>query len=304
MFNLIRMNLFRLIHTKGVIVVFCLLMGFATLSSFESVYDKKQMQDVMDGKTGLQENKPEEGITEEEGDNPIGIYIDTPESTDGYLMDYIYMYCEEISSGIVLIFIFIGAVIFFRGDERDGFLKNIAGQTKHRYNILISKLVVIAIYTFVCMVCYMVVEFVAYKASWLIGVKINLGINYIPEVFNVAFGVKHIPEALGFFALEYILYMAFTGGLLLITEVTKSTATAITIGLLGMLGFGIFFSALVRKVFSTDFDISKYYISTNISNLDLGMDRDIVILALCIGIVFFIIYNVLNVLWFSRKDIV
>lgn len=137
----------------------------------------------------------------------------------------------------------------------------------------------------------MLVEFTAFKCSWITDTDIN-------------FGVKYIPEALEFFALEYLLYMAFISGLLLITEVTKSTAAAITIGMCALFGFGIFFSALVQKIFHTGININKYYINTNISNLYLGMDWDAVRFALGIGAGFFILYNVLNVLWFSRKDIV
>ncbi|MCX4326744.1 MAG: hypothetical protein OSJ45_05545 [Lachnospiraceae bacterium] len=299
MLNLIRMNLFRLVHTKSIIIVFCLLMGLSVLSGSMSVYDKKEMQEVLNG-----QNNDNPQVQEEEADNPIGIYIDAPSNNDEDMKDYIYMYCDELCGGALLIFIFIGAVLFFRDDAKNGFLKNIAGQTKHRYNIFFSKLVVIAIYTFVCMACYMAIGFVAYKISWIIGVNVNLGMDYIPDVFNISFGVKHIPEVLGIFALEYLLYMAFTSGLLLITEITKSTAAAITMGMCGMMGFGVLFAVLVRKVFNTDFDISKYYISTSISNVYPGADRDIVMLALMAGIIFFIIYNVLNVVWFSRKDIV
>ena len=43
MFNLIRMNLFRMIHTKGVIVVFILLMGFSVISGCISAYDSIEM---------------------------------------------------------------------------------------------------------------------------------------------------------------------------------------------------------------------------------------------------------------------
>ena len=334
MLNLIRMNLFRLVHTKSAIVVFCLLMGFSVLSSCISAYDQAEQKKAIEEqkKAGTWEPDfkgeltPEEeaalqekAAMEEAQDNTaydagyelgsqmssnIGIYVSTPVDNNGNLMDYLYLYCEELGSGILLLFILIGAVLFFRGDEKNGFLKNIAGQTKHRYNIFFSKLVVIAIYTFVCMACYMAIGFVAYKISWIIGVNINLGMDYIPDAFNVSFGVKHIPEVLGIFALEYLLYMAFTSGLLLITEITKSTAAAITMGMCGMMGFGVLFAVLVRKVFNTDFDISKYYISTSISNVYPGADRDIVILALIAGIIFFIIYNVLNIVWFSRKDIV
>ncbi len=72
----------------------------------------------------------------------------------------------------------------------------------------------------------------------------------------------------------------------------------------GLFGFGIFFSGLVQKIFHTDFNIAKYYINTNISNLYLGMDWDAIWFVLGIGTGFLVIYNFLNVLWFSRKDIV
>ena len=106
------------------------------------------------------------------------------------------------------------------------------------------------------------------------------------------------------FALQYLLYMAFISGLLLVTEFTKSTSAGITIGFLGIMGFSKLFVAITQKIFNTDFDISKYYISTNIIKVNMDAQADILKFALGIGIVYFILYNVLNVLWFSKKDIV
>ena len=140
MLNLIRMNLFRMVHTRGVIVVFVLLMGFSVLSGSMSVYDSEEMaKAIEEQKTGAQQENP--GLVVEENGEQIGsvgITIHTPIEEDGSLSDYIFIYCEELSSGILLLFILIGAVLFFRGDEKCGFLKNIAGQTKHRYNIFFS----------------------------------------------------------------------------------------------------------------------------------------------------------------------
>lgn len=220
----------------------------------------------------------------------MGITINTPIEEDGSLSDYIFIYCEELSSGILLLFILIGAVLFFRGDEKCGFLKNIAGQTKHRYNIFFSKLITVGIYTFVCMVCYMFVEYIVFNT--LIETDIN-------------FGVKHIPEALKVFALEYLIHMALISGLLLITELTKSTAAAVTIGILSVMGIcSMLFSAIVQKIFHINFNVAKYYLTTSMSNVNIGMDGDIIKLALGVGITFFIIYNIANVYWFSHKDIV
>lgn len=313
-----------MIHTKGVIVVFVLLMGFSVISGCMSAYDstemakeiEKQKKEDETGKLTKQEEDEikkraamEEAAKKEAEDNGedsavyeagyefgeqmsenVGIYINTPVDGSGNLKDYVFMYCSELSSGLLLMFILIGAVLFFRGDEKDGFLKNIAGQVKYRHNIFFARLIAVGIYTFVCMVSYMVVEYLAFKLGFIMEGSIN-------------FGIKYLPEAIKIFALQYLLHMAFISGLLLITEVTKSTAAGLTIGLLGVMGLGFLFASLIKKIFHTDFDLNKYYINTNISRVNMGTGHNIIIFALGIGIVFFILYNVLNVLWFSRRDI-
>lgn len=293
MFNLIRMNLFRMVHTKSAIVVFVLLMGFSLLNGSMLAYDSEEMAKAIEEQKRT-DGQPEgpELVVEENGEQTgsIGITIHTPVEEDGSLSDYIFIYCEELSSGILLLFILIGTVLFFRGDEKCGFLKSITGQTKHRYNIFFSKLIVVGVYTFICLVCYMFVEYIVF--------------NILVEG-DINFGVEHIPEALKVFALEYLLHMALISGLLLITEFTKSTTASITIGILSVLGIcGMLFSTIVQKIFHTDFNIAKYYITTNMSGIHIGMDRNIINLALGTGITFFIIYNVANVYWFSKKDIV
>lgn len=328
MLNLIRMNLFRMIHTKGVIVVFILLMGFSVISGCMSAYDSiemakeikeqreageeegvrelsKQEEEEIKQKAAMEEaakkeaedNKEDSAAYEagyefgEQMSGSVGIYVNTPVDSNGNLKDYVFVYCSELSGGFLLLFILIGAVLFFRGDEKDGFLKNIAGQTKYRHNIFFARLIAVGIYTFTCMVCYMFVEYFAFKIGFIMDGSIN-------------FGIKYLPEAIKIFALQYLLHMAFISGLLLITEVSRSTAAGLTIGLLGVMGFGMLFARIIQKVFHTDFDLNKYYINTNISHVDMGAAHNTIIFALGIGIVFLVLYNVLNVLWFSRRDIV
>ncbi len=293
MLNLIRSNLFRMIHTKSIIVVFAILMGMSlisgSLSADESRQLIKQMEEMQENESNRDtDSKIYSETKEEPGD--FGIYVNTPVNSDGTLKDYVYVYCSELSSGLLVLFILIGAVLFFRADEKNGFIKNIAGQTRHKYNILFAKLAVIGIYTFICMFCYMLTGYIAFVT----GVTGS----------GVSFGIKYLPEAIKVFALQYLLYMAFISGLLLVTELTKSTAAGVTIGLLGIMGFGMLFVAIVQKIFNTDFNISKYYISTNILKVNMDAGADVFKFALGTGIVYFILYNVLNVLWFSKRDVV
>ncbi len=289
MLNLIRSNLFRMVHTKSVIVVFALLMLMSFISGSLAADESWQMIEQIEESNRAEGGEIYNETKEEPGD--FGIYSDTPLNSDGTLKDYVYIYSSDLSSGIVVLFILIGAVLFFRADEKNGFIKNIAGQTKHKYNILLSKLAVTGVYTFVCMFCYMVIGYIAFATGIILDGSISFGIEYLPEAIKV-------------FALQYLLYMAFISGLLLVTEFTKSTSAGITIGLLETMGFGKLFVTITQKVFNTDFDISKYYISTNILKVNMDAQADVLKFALGIGIVYFILYNVLNVLWFSKKDIV
>ncbi len=289
MLNLIRSNLFRMVHTKSVIVVFALLMLMSFISGSLAADESWQMIEQIEESNRAAGGEIYNETKEEHGD--FGIYSDIPLNSDGTLKDYVYIYSSDLSSGIVVLFILIGAVLFFRSDEKNGFIKNIAGQTKHKYNILLSKLAVTGFYTFVCMFCYMVIGYIAFATGVILDGSISFGIEYLPEAIKV-------------FALQYLLYMAFISGLLLVTEFTKSTSAGITIGLLETMGFGKLFVTITQKVFNTDFDISKYYISTNILKVNMDAQADVLKFALGIGIVYFILYNVLNVLWFSKKDIV
>lgn len=147
MLNLIRMNLFRMVHTRGVIVVFVLLMGFSVLSGSMFVYDSEEMaKAIEEQKTGAQQENP--GLVVEENGEQIGsvgITIHTPIEEDGSLSDYIFIYCEELSSGILLLFILIGAVLFFRGDEKCGFKKNVGFKmrTYHFFHFFIERKMIV-----------------------------------------------------------------------------------------------------------------------------------------------------------------
>ena len=68
MLNLIRMNLFRLVHTKSAIIVFCLLMGFSVLNGCMSAYDQEEKKKAIEEqkKAGIWEPDQSGKLTPEE----------------------------------------------------------------------------------------------------------------------------------------------------------------------------------------------------------------------------------------------
>lgn len=311
MLNLLRMNLFRMIHTKGVVIVFVLLMSFSFMSACMYAYDSEEMSKNIEAISSEQQTDEDSGYDEDNGEEPsedsmaydagfeigqktgesVGIYVDTPANPDGGMADYLLYYCEEVSGGILLLFIIIGAVLFFNGEDKCGFIKNIAGQTKHKYDIYFAKIIAIGIYTLVCMICYMIFEFTLLNIKPLMDVDID-------------FGMKYLAEAAKVFAIQYLLHMAFISGLLMLITFTKSTAVSITIGILAIMGFGSVPAGWFMRFLNTDLDISKYYINSSISKIAIGADNDAIKLAIIVGLVFLVVYNVINVLWFTKRDIV
>ena len=97
MLNLIRSNLFRMVHTKSIIVVFAILMGMSlisgSLSADESRQLIKQMEEMQENESNRDtDSKIYSETKEEPGD--FGIYVNTPVNSDGTLKDYVYVYCS------------------------------------------------------------------------------------------------------------------------------------------------------------------------------------------------------------------
>ena len=112
MLNLIRSNLFRMVHTKSVIVVFALLMLMSFISGSLAADESWQMIEQIGESNRAAGGEIYNETKEEHGD--FGIYSDIPLNSDGTLKDYVYIYSSDLSSGIVVLFILIGAVLFFR----------------------------------------------------------------------------------------------------------------------------------------------------------------------------------------------
>ncbi|MCM1258055.1 MAG: hypothetical protein NC307_09410 [Roseburia sp.] len=114
-------------------------------------------------------------------------------------------------------FLTIGCVIYFNGEIKSGFLKNIAGQTKHKTDIFLSKVFVNAVYVLVAMVIYGVVQFFS---LWFL----------LKDEYVFRFGAENIKETGALLLVMCVLFLAFLGGMSMLTTVLKSTAASITVG--------------------------------------------------------------------------
>ncbi len=300
MLNLIRMNGYRTRHMTCMYVLWIIICLFAifsvaTISATGSQVENGEYvpyespAEAMEA--GYNAAQAEAEGTSEDSDNDVtiqlGLISEQPIRADGTITSYLAYIYEDVTSGIMLIFMTIAVVLFFNREQNSGFIKNIASKSTSRASIYFSKFIVMALYTLASLFLLAVAEY------------ISLLVYYKGDV---KFGVDVIGDFLPKMGIIFLLHMAFLSGVVMITTLTKSSTLGITIGMLANTGFSTFIVMPIKAWF--DVDISKYLVTPNISKLNLNSTGDVIIDTLFVGIIWLIVYNVIGCVYFSKKDIV
>ena len=296
MLNLIRMNLYRMVKTKSLwVVMFCMGMFCVyscSMSKMDLTERKKEVHMVND-MNGNGASEPLIGIyqgeEDEEVDAVFGITVNVPEKENGEVPAFLEFYNADLASGIVLIFLTIGCALYFNGGIKSGFLKNIAGQTRHKSSIFLSKTFVNMIYVLLALFVYGIVQYISLKFL-------------LADQFTFRFGKEYLKETGWLGVSIYLLYMAFSGGISLITVVFKSTSVSITMGMLSAFGLINSFVPYIEK--SLDVKLLKYMVTTNIHQMLIGTAGKDVMFAIGAGILYSVFYYLLGTVYFTKKDVV
>lgn len=282
MLNLLRMNLYRMFHTKSMLFLVVLSLVTAAFSAYMSSVELEDVQTVV----GMVTSEVVEVREAEPAD--FGIYVETPLPEEGRPAAFLKYFCADLSSGILLIFLTIAAALFINSEEKFGFIKNITGQTKSRWHIYAAKLFVLLGYIVTDMLCYG------------LGLFSMLKILHGNEMY---FGMEILGESLRIIGIQILLYTAFISGIIMLTTICKSTAVSIAVGILVTCSFGIMtISSLFEKLF--DMNIKSCMLMNHIRTLTFGASVDTLWTAFAAGVVFTVLYNGIGTGWFVKRDIV
>ncbi len=319
MLNLIRMNLYRMFRTRSIIILFALTFSFGLLAAYMETVEMKEFSEVqmktpggeksleISGQEGQEEQKKQEeqerreeggflegfqegfaeDSQEESADFEFGIYVNPPVTENGKPASLVKFLLSDISSGIVLLFVSIGTVLFINGEKKSGFLKNIAGQTRHKANIYLSKLVVLALYTLLSILLY------------CLGQGILLMLHYKGDM---VFGLSDLGELLPLFGLQFLLHLAFVSAVSLLTLLTGSSTIGITVAILDCCGVFQLLTGFIALKF--DWNPAKYLLINNIKTVALTAAKEDIWRALAVGLCFLVIYTALGAGGFVKKDVV
>ena len=234
MINLIKMDLYRMVHSISTWVMLLVTVGIALFCvamvniDLEDMAENPQYSEEtsqmgivsfqIEVKTQDAQEETEETENSEE-EQQIGLYAD---SDPGWIEGQILagdLISTQLESGILTLLCVIFAAIFFNGDQRNGFLKNIAGQYPNRGILVISKMTAAAVQILLMEILFAMATGVTAEIIW--GEQFVLG---------------SIPQMLPFLCVQYLLNLGAAGLILFLCTLTRSAAFGMTAGILMIMG--------------------------------------------------------------------
>lgn len=147
MLNMIRMECYRMFHTKSLRVIWIVMAVLVVLTSALSVSEVKQ------GTAAAQQ-------TEEEVNIGITVEVSNEAGRELTLSDFVFAYMQ---SKLIALFIVIFAVLYATADLNSGYIKNIGGQVKGRGLLVGAKMAALLLYTVFTIGIFVVVQAVSIK---------------------------------------------------------------------------------------------------------------------------------------------
>ena len=283
MFKVIKMDLFRMCKSKYtyIVLVASMLMMFASV--FMTQQDIIYYQQIPSALAALQENGDEVNW---------GIYIGqvSPEWCNGAKIPLPELVSMNIQSKLLLMFL-VAFIALFAGNEiRTGFIKNIAGQMRYRWELVIGKLLSISIFT--------VVLLLAAVLAIMAGSFFFFGYVHIQEV----------GKFIGYLGMQYLLHIAYGSVSLFLVYLFENVVASLLTGIFLAAGILQVIDALLRNIVPhlkkiADFSIMNYLSSGNVGILSMASGSALYRKALFIAVITWIVMGSLSGLLMQKKDI-
>lgn len=280
MYNLIRMNVYRLTHSLSTWVLLFFTIFMAVFSMVMTNVDIETMR-----REGPEQAAVGDASTEE---IQLGITVSSdPSWVDGtiFMED---VAAVQIQSGILALLCVIFTAIFITAEQKSGYVKNIAGQFPGRIQLAAGKFFAMALQLLVMLLLFTLVTLLAGTLLW--GDRFQLG---DPLLFARFLGI------------QFLLHLGICSLVMLISTFTGSSAAGMTIGILLTCGLGSPVYSLINRGLEalrigSGFDISRCMAEINIHLAGVHAASDVLIQAVCVGIAFTAVSLFLTT-WIIRK---
>lgn len=280
MFNLIKMNFYKLFHQRAFYIVpitaafICCLMVYL-IWSLPRLENQYAQEDVEPGfHMGIVAGSPEAEAL------PIDEKFDLTEFMD-----------EMFGSGILIILISVIAAITANTERKNGFIKNLAGQIAPRGMLAVAKLP------------GMLLE------SFLILMFTFIGCALSGRLLYSDFTLGDMPALTKALAVQLLLSFALCAFILMICTLSENAAAGIITGIVLCTGILSLLYTLINKVLwnylhvPESFDITRYTLSGHLMSVFSTSEPDALGLALAVGAAYLVVCSLGAYVIFKKKDI-
>lgn len=287
MLNLMRMDLHRLVRTFSFWVMIGVTIFIAFFSAYMTDYDVNSQDDTVVGSTGFFESE----TSPEDADVIFGIHMETdPSWADGNIdfTDYIN---SNMSSLLLAILCVIFPPLFVNAEQKNGFVKNIAGQLPNRGMLILSKLFTAAVQVLVIFGVFTMSTAVMGAVLW--GDRLVL---------------ESVSDFTKIFGLHYLLHFSFASFAIALTVLLRSAGFSMTFGILCTTGitsllYGFVNILIQRGGGPADFNIGSYTLESCIAIVNAELSGADLTRVIIVGAAFLIVSALCGMMVMHKRDV-
>ena len=314
MLNMIKMDVYRMFRTKSMYVIWIILLASALLTSFLSKIDydavnkewerQQAVESQADTDTDMQAadvvnaqdieeqqaaDSNKEQLSQQNTDNVnLGISVELP-TEPGKKVTVMDVFFSNAQGKFYALFLVIFAVMFATADIKSGYIKNIGGQVSQRGMLIVSRAVVLALFTAITFAGI----FVFQAAANMLAFKCVVWGNW--------------KEIIPYFLTELTLHYAFVLICMAIAVIIKNNVISMTLSVcLTMNIMSIvyaFIDYVVNRSGLHNFNVYRYTVTGRMAMLPMNAGREDVVSSMFVAAVFIIIMLTLSSYIFQKRDI-
>ena len=267
MLNMIKMDLYRMVRTKSMYVVWIVMAAAIFFSTSMSKLDI----DTMNKEAEQQQTENiAETVKPETINMGMSVFLPTQPGEKVTVFDQVY---ANLQAKFVALFLVIFTVLFSSADIGSGYIKNIGGQVRSRRNLIFSKASVLFVYTTVTMLLYFIIQIIAQQMYF----------GYL-EWGNGS-------ELLRYFGIQILLHYVFS--MTIVICLCMNTMIVL---------YGVI-NHLIQKAGVENFQILKYTVTGKIALLSMSPTNKECLMAVVIAAAFGIVVTLLTAWVFRKRDI-
>ena len=286
MLNMIKMDLYRMFHTKALYVIWIVLAAAVFFTTYMSREDLQSIQRMAQENTDPGETAGEEEQEEERINMGMQVMIPTQPGEKVTLFDQIY---ANLQAKFAALFFLIFAVLYSAADIGSGYIKNIGGQVRERSSLILSRAAALLVYTVLSMALYVIFQAVCQK---------------------ICFGYLIVGDAAQlwkYVGVQTVLHYALVLIAMALAVILKYNVISMTLSIcLTMNVLVIFYSAIDKVIHSLgaeDFQIIEHTVTGKIALLSMNGGGKEYLFALATAAVFVTAVTALTCVVFRRRDI-